>query len=491
MKNGKVGWEPLYDDISYINDGMKRFYEFQSNPFQASLDFVISPPHAPISSFIAFVSSFLSGLNPGRTATYVYFINSVVISAIFWTIFFLIFRSKSFATFALSFLVSLPASYFFLFEFRPDLLCALLITISFLFRENRNLLHFYPLILTLAFFAKPTFVLYIFMSYITLLLSELMEINRKDLRIHFKEKVKSHLAQFFPIFVYLLFGGYNLYRYIGDAIGPQKSIWEASNNFEAFKLSVTDLNSQLGQISCTLILFISSLGIVLTYFKKGGPKVLNVWMLGIIINFLIAFQTLGSSRFFYLPAFILLFSTGIVSWKYLYENHSLELNTGLSTAITISFSVFLAMLPNPNPWGESYMRGDNGNNYQVAKVIREKNLTSVMFMFSAAVTSPTVEFLIPKDRNIKLDSLVLTLDPKSNFRSILDRLVTYDAVVFARSDMPGLVSNPPIVFPIHRFQDEFAGALREAWGLGPSDQISANWSYLLINPKLKQISFEK
>ncbi len=44
MKSGKAGWEPLYDDISYINDGMKRFFQFQSNPFPAILDFIISPP---------------------------------------------------------------------------------------------------------------------------------------------------------------------------------------------------------------------------------------------------------------------------------------------------------------------------------------------------------------------------------------------------------------------------------------------------------------
>jgi hypothetical protein len=72
-----------------------------------------------------------------------------------------------------------------------------------------------------------------------------------------------------------------------------------------------------------------------------------------------------------------------------------------------------------------------------------------------------------------------------------NQIENYDAVLFANSDMPGLISNPPIVFPIHSFQDEFASALRKAWGLQSGDQINANWCYLLINPKLIESSKDK
>jgi hypothetical protein len=482
MRNGKAGWEPLYDDISYINDGIHRFSQFQGNPIQGVLDFLVNPPHAPIHSVIAFLGAGLAGLDPLKTATYIYFMSGLVIAVNFFIVFQLIFRKILIALISLSMLVALPGSHFFLFEFRPDLLCAILITTAFLFHENSNLRNFYPLILSAAFLAKPTFVLYILMSYIFLFLLDTISLRKDQYQIYLKSKVPSHCLQFAPIFIYLIFAGHELYGYIKDALGVRKSIWDADSNLQALQLSVKDLFLQIGSITSVITFLLFFSGLLVASQKREGRKMLCVWVGGFLINFIIAFQTLVSTRFFYLPALVMFIAAGLVALNFSFGLKFRRPKSLTMIFFAIPLAFYFSSLTNPNQWAENYMRGSGGNNYEVAQVIEEKKLKSVVFMFSTAITNDTVQFYLPTSFGYKLDSLVLTIDPMNNFEETLNQMEKYDAVVFANADMPGLISNPPIVFPIHALQNEFAFALRRIWGLSESDKISNKWSYLLINP---------
>ncbi len=483
-KNGKAGWEPLYDDISYINDGIQRFSQFQIDPIRTIFDFIVNPPHSPIYTVVAFLSSLLAGADPENTATIVYFLNSLIISGVFFLIFYLIFQKSMRGAMALLVLfIALPSAHFFLYEFRPDLLCSLLIAIALLFRSSCTLKNWYPLVLTLAFLTKPTFALYIFLVYIFLLFIEFYSHSKRQMMRQIKAMLLAHVLQFMPLMVYMVFGGYDLYLYINDAVGPRKSIWDANNRVEGLQLSLGDLYSQIGAFSFILIVVVSLTGISIAALNLDGRILLKVWFGSFLICFVIAFQTLVSTRFFYLPSFVLFFCAGLISWRHAFLKYKLMINpVVLASGISI-VAILLALMPNPNPWSSSYMRGPNGNNYQVARIIEAENLHNVMFMFSAAITNDTVKFLLPENRRYSLNTLVLTLDPEKDFTEIVKNLSTYDAVVFAKPEMPGLLSNPPIVFPIHAKQSEFAEALSDAWGLEQKDKVLTNWSFMLLNPK--------
>jgi hypothetical protein len=137
--------------------------------------------------------------------------------------------------------------------------------------------------------------------------------------------------------------------------------------------------------------------------------------------------------------------------------------------------------PNPNPQ-PTLSKTQSGINEEISQLLLEGEYKSVIFFFAAQANSSTVHWYITDPESVpSFNSLVLTTEPENRVSEILNLARSYDAAIFATSEMPGLQAQPPIIFPIHALQDDFLAELESIWGTKLS--IKMPEYTILVNPK--------
>lgn len=136
FRRGRLLFYPTFDDVSYLLDALRRIESvYQRSPTVFFSDWMRDPPHAPFSTMLAFLSFLLLGVHDWAP----YAANVVIVLA------FVIFSDRLMPDTpalcrwgAIVFVLSTPLAADAVYEFRPDVACALLTTMGiFILLDSR------------------------------------------------------------------------------------------------------------------------------------------------------------------------------------------------------------------------------------------------------------------------------------------------------------------------------------------------------------------
>jgi 4-amino-4-deoxy-L-arabinose transferase-like glycosyltransferase len=123
LRFGRLGMDPVFDDVGYLIDGLQRLNVLDSAGFHAFCrTFVQSPPHSPWSTLLALIAFALIGVHDWAP----YFLNALLVFFLLCLVWDIVDQEDTLARVAItSVVLLLQLPFQAILEFRPDFAVAL------------------------------------------------------------------------------------------------------------------------------------------------------------------------------------------------------------------------------------------------------------------------------------------------------------------------------------------------------------------------------
>jgi hypothetical protein len=429
LKNGRAGAPPSYDDITYFLDGRLRLEQLKADFFGGLLNWVTNPPHSPMSSVIAV----LGQLFKSNCAPVIYMTNSLVIIASLALLFHTLNKNFTQAIFLTCVVIASPIGPMLMFNFRPDCLYSIFLTIAILkifdadLRLSVRALALYGAVLLLV---KPSFIIYTIIDLVLVFIFTQYKFKMRSISV--VDIVKS-----FGIFVLLagwyLINGLNvIMNYIlTNTTGKTKSLWTDNGYFVALAKNSQGLMAQIG-IGFSLAL-ISLFFIALLIDLKSFASLTRISVLFIVAtaNLLISMYSMIDNPFFYLTTAIpYLYIVAEILSRFI-GKFSRSLQTTKSSILIIPCIVLLCTLPSTE-WAASAIRSEGAVPQQFARFLQETHVNSVYFLYAGGLNADTTNWYLGSPSNVKFSNQGLNFSSRDEVIKLLSVVLIDSNVIVTR-----------------------------------------------------------
>jgi hypothetical protein len=442
MTNGRSGAEPSYDDIVYLLDAKDRLNSHADQGFMSDLySWIENPPHSPTSTIIAYFSQFFVH----DSSSLVYFINGILITFMIFLIIRAIVPSVDNSILVTAIVVASPASSMLMFNFRPDPLYALTLTLLVIQttklnarKSLSNLIAFSSLLIIV----KPSFFIFTGINVLLLLALNL----RRYLELKGKSDLKPIIKSVFLSLIvsgwYLINGLEEIVEYVkSNTTGRTKLLWTEDGISKALEINFRAIALQIGPSFSAILLLLCLAMIAVSWriFLKN-PTSKALLYIG-AINLCISAYSQISNPFFYLTSFLPWFFMCVILGT---ENAINHLKARNIQTTFLSISLFLLMLFQPSTeWAAKEIRAEGPVNSQFAKFLSATDKKNVVFMFAGGLNSDTTSWFLPDLSNkVKFQNLGLVIFNEKDAKKILLELKLHSLTIATReSDQIGFPSD--------------------------------------------------
>jgi hypothetical protein len=392
MISGRAGAEPGYDDITYMLDGKYRLEQISLSLFDGLYSWIIVPPHSPISTLIAFVSELIFG----AYSPAIYFINGIVIT--FATLFLInrILRNFVNSIFWTGVFIVSPIGPMLMFNFRPDCLYALVLSLMIMSVREKNpntFLRQFILLSGLLILIKPSFIIFtiidsIIVFFLYIRWSKFPSFNLK--KSLFTLTVLSLMLGW-----YLIHGLKDIINYIvSNTTGTSKSLWTSETFLTAFQTNIQSTVAQIGVIFSTVLIILVHYAFQKNIrFILSNNTVVSLLLVG-LVNLGISIYSLINNPFFYLTTFIPFLSAACVLARESSANKSKNWRKNsreLYWAVALGFT--FALFPS-NEWSAAAIRSEGPVGQNLATLIKSQKLESITFLYAGGLNADTVNWYL-------------------------------------------------------------------------------------------------
>lgn len=439
MIHGRAGAEPGYDDITYMLDAKYRLEQLNLSLTDGLTSWVTTPPHSPTSTLIAFVSESIFGANSPA----IYFVNGIVISVASFFLIHKISRSFAHSTYVTGLLIVSPIGPMLMFNFRPDCLYALTLSLMIMsIREkNPNIFLRHLLLWTgLLILIKPSFIIFTIIDativfFLYLRWSKYPSFNLRKL-------VFTLSILMLMLSWYLINGLKSIVQYIIDnTTGGRKSLWTSETILSALQNNVRGTIDQVG------LLFSAVLFLIIVYtFQKNRNSILSnnavvsLLLIG-LVNLGISVYSRINNPFFYLTAFIPFLSATYILVRESSTRKSARWGSnkhGLHW--TLVFGLTLALFP-ANEWSAAAIRSEGTVAQQLATLIKSQKLDSITFLYMGGLNADTTNWYLGEYK-VNIVNQGLSYETKDAALQILEETVNSQTTIVTRvTNYPGFPSD--------------------------------------------------
>ena len=496
---GRFNSEMTYDDVGYAAEG-HHFYEIfiRGGFFELIVFFVNNPPHAPISSLMAFFIFLFS--TPSNFAIYAF--NAFCVGILLFGI---VAKMKIVSTevsfIVASFLWLSPLGFFLSSNFRPDILFALLVGFFVYisnslsvknYSENPNIHWWLVGAISLMLYVKPSFIFYTF----TMVLGQsfLFIFREKWFGGSFVSTFKtiSRVALFTFVMLipfFLLFLNQTVQYVIDNTIGVNSEVWTIPH-FEAFRWNLITITQIIGLPWLMIMLCIY----IYSTLKKDNwgfisPQNTAIWYLFSIVFSLIPLYASGTkSAYFSLTPFVIF----IVGGLQIVGQSASVITTYFHTIwrnVIICIFILMFILSST-----AFPKFAISNNLKQPKSINEKITGNVLedcqsnslcvSEFLARGHFPSIYVAVMGDE-VSPDTIswkivtqgwvpnVKRIEINGSFASAVTKIAESQYVVLAVNNIPGVNWR----IPVNSYQDELANVLRNTvvWKRLEIPEIDTNY----------------
>jgi hypothetical protein len=442
--SGRAGSGAGYDDVIYFLEGRDSLSNFHKNGFRFISEWVSSPPQSPWQRSISFLTQTLFGSN----TIFLYAVNAIAITFFMYYLISLYCKNPNLKRIILSLFILSPLGSFFMFNYRPDPLYAIVtgicITKALSAHSDKNLIVLVYWLYFL-FMVKPHFIAFSGATLLFCLTVIVIKLRRKILE--FCKNSKNLISILPPILLltlYLYFGWPNFYEYLRiNSIGSQASWWKFGNGpFEILKMNLGALANSVGGMKLAFVTLIALVAILLRGLSvKKKFNLLSILSIG-CIHFLIATFAGIPTPFFYLSAIVILFITCLEITQNVKSNSMV-----LEKIRTISL-IIVVLYAGLNPireWGAVEMRETNKSNQLLTDKLIKESIDDIAFAFVGPVNADSVRWeALTQNAKLKTRTIYLPDLSESSLQSFVSQSQISEVVVFLKQPMIGTNMNIPI-----------------------------------------------
>jgi hypothetical protein len=392
MIGGRAGAEPSYDDITYMLDGKYRIEQIKLDFLGGLYSWIATPPHSPMSSFIAFVSEL--GFDSYSPA--IYFINGIFICLASLFLIYKTIRNFVYSVFITGILIASPIGPMLMFNFRPDCLYALIssaMIISVREKNSNTFLRQSILLSGLLILIKPSFIIFTLIDAAIVYLLYRKWSGFSGLNL--KKSLFTLTMFLFMLSWYFIHGLKEIIQYIiNNTTGASKTLWTSETYLTALRSNVQGTTAQIGIVFSALLLIF----IVYVFQKNIKSAVSDKAVVSLLIvgavNLGISIYSLINNPFFYLTTFIpILTATCVLAWESSAGKLKDLRKNSRQLYWVLTVGIIFALFPSTE-WSAAAIRSEGPVNQKFASLIKSQRLDSVTFLYAGGLNSDTTNWYL-------------------------------------------------------------------------------------------------